>query len=96
MCCSLTLVHTDGSRYWFFCFKIDGFQSCLAYCIQVRMSNRLYDYIMVLKCIFVMFCVILYDKIYIRKLLVLTEVCNLLPCNSFYLLVHETTAFSIL
>lgn len=89
------MVDTDGSRYWVSCFMVDGFQSCLAYCIQVRMSNRLYDYIiMVLKCIFLMFCfcVMLYDKIYIRKLLVLTEVCNLQPCHSFYSLCPEISA----
>lgn len=71
---------------------VDGTQSCLANCIQVIMSNRLYDYIIVLKCKFVMFCVMLYDIIYIEIMLVLTEACNLLPYNSLYLLVHYISA----
>lgn len=51
----------------------DIIQSCLAYAIQVTFSNRLYECIIELKCIFVMLCVILYNKIYIKKLFVLTE-----------------------
>ena len=50
-------------------FMIDDvIQCCLAYCVQVSMSNRLYDCTIVPKCICIMLCVIAYNKIYIKKL----------------------------
>lgn len=68
---------------------IDGAQSYLAYCMDVRMISRLYGCVIVLKYISVMFCVMLNNKIYIKKLPVLIEVCNLLPFNSFSSFVNE-------
>lgn len=66
------MVYTDGSRYWVLCFMIDDvIQSCLAYGIQISSSNRLYEWIVELKCIFMMSYVILYNEIYFKKLFVL-------------------------
>lgn len=49
----------------------NGVQSCLAYGIQVSMSNRLYECTTKLKCIFNMLCVMLYNKIYIKGVVLL-------------------------
>lgn len=74
---------------------IDDAQSCLAYYMDVRMISRLYGCIIVLKCIFLVACVMLHSKIYTMKLLVLIEVCNLQPCDSFSSFFHEIS-FSII
>jgi hypothetical protein len=48
-------------------------QSCLTYDIEIIFSNRLYNCIIELKDIFVIFCVTVYNKICIKKLFVVKE-----------------------
>jgi hypothetical protein len=44
-------------------------QSCLTYDIEIIFSNRLYNCIIELKDIFVIFCVTVYNKICIKKVI---------------------------